>query len=144
MIRKRTTIDDNHRTTVERKRAGRDESRHPVGTGLGAAVGAAIVLAAAGAVGAGAVGFATSVAVGMFLGGWAGRRLSRERSRTGRPRDAVRRKRMGRILRITRTLHRRRVLKRPAAAHPRTFPRLMNDGDQIQVKLPKESIDASR
>jgi hypothetical protein len=143
MIRKHTTIDGNHRTTVARKRAGREVSRHPLGTGLGAAIGAAIVLAAAGAIGAGAVGFATSIAVGMALGGWAGRRLSRNRARSDRPRDAVRRRR-GRILRITRTMQRRRILRRSPIVRARTFPRLMDDGEQVRAKFHEESIDATR
>ncbi len=84
-------------------------SRPRAATAVGSALGAVIVLAAAGALGIGAIGFATSIAVGMALGGWAGGEVSERRARRRAPREALRRRRSIRIFRITRTLRRRRV-----------------------------------
>ncbi len=80
-----------------------------VATALGSALGVVIVLAVASALGIGAVGFATSVAVGMVLGGWAGGEIGERQARKRAPREALRRRRSIRIFRITRTLRRRRL-----------------------------------
>ena len=135
MIWRRTaTSDDAHR--LREKREGRSwKGRHPLGTGVGSAVGAAIVLAAAGALGAGTVAFATSVAVGMVLGGWAGGQFSQRRARSGAPQEAVRRRRSIRITRIIRTMRRPTIRRSSVRRAPKTFPRLVNAANQVQTKL---------
>ena len=52
----------------------------------GSAIGGAIVLAAAGALGAGLVSFGMSIAVGMVLGGWTGGEIGHRRARAPRRR----------------------------------------------------------
>ncbi len=113
MIRRCTARDGSHRISEKREKRLWKGTRDPVVTGVGSAAGAAILLAAAAALGTGAVGFATSVVVGIVLGGWAGARFSQHRARTRAPREAVRRRRSIHILRITRTLRRRRF-RRPS------------------------------
>jgi hypothetical protein len=91
----------------------------------GSAIGGAIVLAAAGALGAGVVSFGMSIAVGMVLGGWAGGEFSQRRARARGPREAVRRRRSIRIFRITRTMRRRRLGSSPVHRAARTSSRLV-------------------
>src|SRR5580693_2585368 len=102
MQRRITTGDD-------RQERGWSCLRHPKATLVGSTLGAGIVIAVAIVLGAGAIGFATTAGLGMVIGGWAGRRFGRSRERARLPREAVRRRRRIRILRITRTLHRRKL-----------------------------------
>jgi hypothetical protein len=109
MFGRRTGTEGRTGRETHHRRRGHFGSHPRVATALGSAVGAVIVLAAAGALGIGAVGFATSIAVGMALGGWAGGEVSERRARKRAPREALRRRRSIRIFRITRTLRRRRL-----------------------------------
>ena len=88
---------------------GRFLRYHPIGTGFGSTVGAAIITVAAGAAGAGAIGIYTSVATGMVIGGWAGNAISRRRSKRIDAEVLRRRTRTIRLLRVTRMLRRRNV-----------------------------------
>jgi hypothetical protein len=84
-------------------------NHHPLGTGFGSTVGAAVVGVAAGAVGAGSVVVYTCLATGVVIGGWAGHSISQHRSK---PTDAEvlrRRTRTIRLLKVTRMLRRRNV-----------------------------------
>jgi Na+/glutamate symporter len=109
-------------------------SRAPLATAVGSAVGAGIVLAAAGALGAGAVGFATSITVGMVLGGLAGGQLSEHRARTRGPREALRRRRSIRLLRITRTMQRRRLRQPRSARPPIRLDHLVHAPEELRTK----------
>jgi len=93
-------------------------------TVAGSAIGGAIVLAAAGALGAGLVSFGMSIAGGMVLGGWAGGEISQRRARARGPREAVRLRRSIRIFRIARTMRRRRLRPSPMRRAARTSSRL--------------------
>jgi hypothetical protein len=117
MFGRRTGTDETNGREPDRRRRGHFGSHPRVATALGSAVGAMIVLGAAGALGIGAVGFATSIAVGMVLGGWAGGEVSERRARKRAPREALRRRRSIRMFRITRTL-RRRTLNRAQSGRP--------------------------
>src|ERR1700722_13825346 len=92
--------------------------RHPQATLVGSTLAAGIVVAAASALGASALGFAAGVGMAIVVGGWAGGRFSRHRERTRLPREAVRRRRRIRVLRITRTLRRRKLGRRSPTARP--------------------------
>jgi hypothetical protein len=121
---KRTINNGDRRKSENAEPRARTYSRYPVATAVGSAIGAAAILGAAQALGAGVVGFATSVAVGMIMGGWVGRRISRRRS--ARSHDPVRQRRTIRILRITRTMRRRNVRRNGNLRPVRRFPRLMH------------------
>lgn len=84
-------------------------SQHPVGTGFGSTVGAAVVSVAAGAAGAGSVVVYTCVATGVVLGGWAGHAISRSRSKQTDAEVLRRRNRTIRLLKVTRMLRRKNV-----------------------------------
>jgi hypothetical protein len=83
--------------------------QHPLGTGFGSTVGAALISVAAGAAGAGPVGVATSIATGMVVGGWAGHAISCRRAKQVDADVLRRRLHTIRLLRVTRVLHRRKV-----------------------------------
>ncbi|HET6328668.1 MAG TPA: hypothetical protein VFG04_28550 [Planctomycetaceae bacterium] len=84
-------------------------SQHPVGTGFGSTLGAAVVSVAAGAAGAGSVVVYTCVATGVVLGGWAGHAISRRRSKQTDAEVLRRRNRTIRLLKVTRMLRRKNV-----------------------------------
>jgi hypothetical protein len=92
--------------------------RHPQATFVGSTLVAGIVGAAASVLGASALGFAASVAVAIIVGGWAGGRIGRHREQARLPREAVRRRRRIRVLRITRTLRRRKLGRSSPTARP--------------------------
>jgi hypothetical protein len=83
--------------------------QHPIGTGFGSTVGAALITVAAGAAGAGPVGVATSIATGVVVGGWAGHTISRRCAKHVDADVSRRRSRTIRLLRATRMLRRRNV-----------------------------------
>ena len=108
--------------TNEHQHQGWMHLRHPKATVVGSTLAAGVVVAAASVLGAGAVAFAASVGVAVVVGGWGGGRFGRHRERTRLPREATRRRRTIRILRITRTLRRRKLrgpssTVRPAVSH---------------------------
>jgi hypothetical protein len=82
---------------------------HPLGTSFGSTVGAALVSVAAGAAGAGIVGVCSWLATGAVIGGWAGHKISRHRSRQTDAGVLRRRTRTIRLLKVTRMLRRRNV-----------------------------------
>jgi hypothetical protein len=82
---------------------------HPLGTGFGSTIGAALVSVAMGAAGAGSVAIYTSAATGVVIGGWAGHAISRRRSKRVDADVLRRRSRTIRLLRVTRMLRRRDV-----------------------------------
>lgn len=84
-------------------------SHHPVGTGFGSTVGAAVISVAAGAAGAGTVVVYSCVATGVVLGGWAGHAISRKRSKQTDAEVLRRRTRTIRLLKVTRMLRRKNV-----------------------------------
>jgi tetrahydromethanopterin S-methyltransferase subunit E len=84
-------------------------SHHPVGTGFGSSVGAAVVSVAAGAAGAGSVVVYTCLATGVVIGGWAGHTISKRRSKSTDAEVLRRRTRTIRLLKVTRMLRRRNV-----------------------------------
>jgi outer membrane lipoprotein SlyB len=84
-------------------------AQHPLGTGFGSTLGAALVSAAAGAAGVGTIGVYTSVATGVVIGGWAGHAISKRRSKHVDADVLRRRTRTMRLLKVTRMLQRRKV-----------------------------------
>jgi hypothetical protein len=82
---------------------------HPLGTGFGSTVGAALVSVAAGAAGAGSLAIYTSMATGVVVGGWAGHAISKHRVRHIDAEVLRRRTRTIRLLKVTRMLRRRNV-----------------------------------
>jgi hypothetical protein len=84
-------------------------SRHPVGTGFGSTVGAAVVSVAAGASGAGSVVIYACLATGVVIGGWAGHAISKRRSKQIDADVLRRHNRTLRLLKVTRMLRRRNV-----------------------------------
>jgi hypothetical protein len=102
--------------------------RHPRATFVGSSLGAAIVVATAGVVGVSAIAFAMTVGLGMVVGGWAGREFGRHRELTNVPREAVRRRRSIRMLRITRTLRRRKH----RSSESRSGVPIITNADQVR------------
>lgn len=96
----------------EERLGGRIRLPHRKATVVGATIGAAIVIAAWAVVAISPIGLGIVLGVAMVIGGWAGRQYGRHRELSKAPREAVRRKRSIRILRITRTLRRRRLRHR--------------------------------
>ena len=92
-----------------RDRARKILTRHPVGTGFGSTLGAAVVSVAAGAAGAGSVVVYSCLATGVVVGGWAGHAISKHRARNVDAEVLRRRARTIRLLKVTRMLRRRNV-----------------------------------
>jgi hypothetical protein len=84
-------------------------SHHPVGTGFGSTVGAAVVCVAAGATGAGSIVIYMCLATGVVIGGWAGHAISKRRSKQVDADVLRRHNRTLRLLKVTRMLRRRNV-----------------------------------
>jgi hypothetical protein len=84
-------------------------SHHPIGTGFGSTVGAALIGVAAGVAGASALAIYTCLATGMVLGGWAGHAISKRHARRIDAGVLRRRAHTIRLLKVTRILRRRRV-----------------------------------
>src|SRR5271156_2729425 len=84
-------------------------THHPVGTGFGSTLGAAVVTVAAGVAGAGSLVVYSCLATGVVVGGWAGHAISKRRAKHVDGEVLRRRARTIRLLKVTRMLRRRNV-----------------------------------